>query len=147
MIFVDKAWNRLEISSNWLNGKIIKNCILGFLNYETQIYLTHEIDEEDPLIKAIKAARDKNERKIPHDINSDDFITDLSFHPAKNLFTYATIHGHLFLYEYDYENNILKTKSRIHKGSIRSLEFNQSGQYVVTGGEDKSFQVIDTVRT
>ena len=102
-------------------------------------------DEEDSVIKAIKAAREKGERKVPHDLKSKDHITDISFHPKTNLIAYCTIEGQLNLHEYNNETNVLKKKSRIHKGSVRSLEFDTSGKYIVSGGEDRSFQIIDMV--
>ena len=102
-------------------------------------------DEEDSVIKAIKAAREKGERKVPHDLKSKDHITDITFHPKTNLIAYCTIEGQLNLHEYNNETNVLKKKSRIHKGSVRSLEFDTSGKYIVSGGEDRSFQIIDMV--
>ena len=106
---------------------------------------TDPVDEEDPLIKALKASREKAERKSPCDLTYDCHITDLSFHPKNNLIAHSTIDGRLLIHEYSNEVNELKNKSRIHKGSVRSIEFNNSGSSIVTGGEDKTFQVIDSV--
>ena len=105
----------------------------------------NQSDEEDSVIKAIKAAREKGERKVPHDLKSEDHITDISFHPKNNLIAYCTIEGQLYLHEYSNEANVLKKKSRIHKGSVRSLEFDTCGKYLLSGGEDRSFQIIDMV--
>ena len=114
---------------------------------EDEIENNHSDDdeEEDSVIKAIKAAREKGERKVPHDLKVEDHITDISFHPNTNLIAYCTIEGQLYLHEYSNEVNVLKKKSRIHKGSVRSLEFYTSGKYLVSGGEDRSFQIIDMV--
>ena len=108
---------------------------------------TDPVDEEDPLIKALKASREKAERKSPCDLTYDCHITDLSFHPKLPLIAHSTIDGRLLIHEYSNEVNELKNKSRIHKGSVRSIEFNNSGSSIVTGGEDKTFQVIDSVST
>ena len=57
-----------------------------------------EIDEEDPLIQALKKAKEKSERKSPMDVKSKDMITDVSFSPMTNLIAHCTINGKVFFY-------------------------------------------------
>jgi len=103
-----------------------------------------EIDEEDPLIKALKKSKEKSERKSPPDITCTDLITDFSFHPGSNLVAHCDINGKIYLNEYTNEENVFKNKQKCHKGNVRSLEFDPTGSTIFSGGEDKSFQIIDT---
>ena len=103
-----------------------------------------EIDEEDPLIKALKKAQEKAERKSPMDIKTKNEVMDISFHPGQNLIAHGTIKGHISLTEYSLEENTQKYTLKNHQGSVRSLEFDLSGLNLVSGGEDKSWQIIDT---
>ena len=103
-----------------------------------------EIDEEDPLIKALKKAQEKAERKSPMDIQTKNEVMDISFHPGQNLIAHGTIKGLISLTEYNIEENIQKYSLKNHQGSVRSLEFDLSGMNLVSGGEDKSWQIIDT---
>ena len=105
-----------------------------------------EVDEEDPLIKALKKAKEKSERKSPPDLSCED-ITDLSFHPSSNLIAHCDISGKIFLNEYSNEENCFKSKQKCHKGAVRSLEFDTTGSFIVSGGADKSFQIIDLVNS
>ena len=102
-----------------------------------------EVDDEDPLIKALKKSKEKSERKSPPDLSCND-ISDLSFHPSCNLIAHCDINGKIFLNEYNNEENNFKYKQKGHKGAVRSLEFDNSGSFIVSGGVDKSFQLIDT---
>ena len=51
------------------------------------------------------------------------------------------------MHEYSNEENTTKAKQKCHNNeSVRSLEFNITGSSLVSGGADKSFQIMDTVR-
>ena len=52
-----------------------------------------EVDEEDPLIQALKKSKEKPDRKSPPDLTCSDMITDLSFHPGSNLIAHSDING------------------------------------------------------
>jgi len=104
-----------------------------------------EVDEEDPLIQALKKSKEKPERKSPPDLSCPDMITDLSFHPGSNLIAHCDINGKIYLNEYANEENTKKAKQKCHNNeSVRSLEFNHTGNYLISGGADKSFQIMDT---
>ena len=111
---------------------------------ETTEKVEPEIDEEDPLIKALKKAQEKVERKSPNDIKTKHEVMDISFHPGQNLISHGTIKGHITLTQYGLEENVQKYNLKNHQGSVRSLEFDPSGSNLVSGGEDKSWQIIDT---
>ncbi len=102
-----------------------------------------EVDEEDPVIKALKKAKEKAERNCPPDLTSPDQITDLSFHPNESLIAHAAINGHVFINSFSNEENAQKLKLKLHKGNIRTLEFDSTGRYLYSGGKDKSFKILD----
>lgn len=101
-----------------------------------------EKDDEDPLITALKKAKEEKERQL--DIQSTEMLMDLSFHPGSNLIAHASINGKIALTEYSNENNTEKFNQKKHKETVRSLEFSPQGDYLVSGGVDLSFQMIDT---
>lgn len=53
-------------------------------------------DEDDELVKAIKAAKEKN-RKHPPDLNFEDLIVDISFHPGTNIIATGSVVGDVSL--------------------------------------------------
>ena len=56
------------------------------------------VDEEDELIKALKAAREKKVRNSPPDIKTADMVTDISFHPEQELVALAGMAGELAVF-------------------------------------------------
>ena len=50
---------------------------------------------DDPLIEALKRAKEKRERDAPPDIKTKDLVefSDLSFHPEKNLIAVGNVSG------------------------------------------------------
>jgi hypothetical protein len=55
-----------------------------------------EEDEDDDIVKAFKRAREVTRTKPP-DIECEDPISDLSFHPEQNLIAAATLEGDILL--------------------------------------------------
>jgi WD40 repeat protein len=49
------------------------------------------------------------------------------------------------MFEFSTESNKLRKKLAIHKGAVRSIEFDGSGKFLVSGSKDKSFKVTDVV--
>jgi len=102
------------------------------------------VDEEDELIKALKAAREKKVRNCPPDIKTQDNISDLSFHPEEELVALGTIAGDLSVFSYSNEENVLKKKLKISKKNLRGVEFDESGGSLLTISKDKTFRILDT---
>jgi len=102
------------------------------------------VDEEDELIKALKAAREKKVRNCPPDIKTQDNISDLSFHPEEELVALGTIGGDLSVFRYSNEENLLKKKLKISKKNLRGVEFDESGCSLLTISKDKTFRILDT---
>jgi hypothetical protein len=55
-----------------------------------------EEEEEDEVVKALRREREKC-REHPPDIQSEDFIVDISFHPQRDIIAAATITGDVIL--------------------------------------------------
>lgn len=55
-----------------------------------------EEEEEDEVVKAIRREREKC-REHPPDIQSEDFVFDISFHPQEEIIAAATITGDVIL--------------------------------------------------
>ena len=97
------------------------------------------------IIGSQKASKEKKERNCPPDIalrGALDSFSDLSFHPERNLLAGGTLEGHIFLYEYSNEKNEVRKKFAIHKGAVRSLEFD-GGSSMYSGGKDRAVKVTD----
>ena len=101
------------------------------------------VDEEDDLIKALKAARQKKERNCPPDIKTSDLITDLSFHPESDLIAVGNITGDLSIFKYSNEENKLEKKLKLSKKTLRGLEFDETGKSLLTISKDKTFRILD----
>jgi len=102
------------------------------------------VDEEDELIKALKAAREKKTRNCPPDIKTQENISDLSFHPEEEMIAIGTIGGDLSIFSYSNEENVLKKKLKISKKNLRAVEFDETGGSLLTVSKDKTFRVLDT---
>lgn len=85
-----------------------------------------EEEEEDDVVKAIKAEKNKP-RDHPPSITCDDFIVDISFHPSKNLIAIANIVGDVLLYEYNNEETKLLNTLELHLKACRDVEFDEEG--------------------
>ncbi|XP_023955247.1 WD repeat-containing protein 55 homolog [Bicyclus anynana] len=99
-------------------------------------------ESEDDVVKAIRAEKNKP-RDHPPTITTEDFIVDISFHPAKNLIAIANIVGDVLLYEYsNEETNLLKTLE-LHLKSCRDVEFDNDGLTMFTTAKDKVVMATD----
>jgi len=101
-------------------------------------------EEEDDLIKALKAAREKKVRNSPPDIKTSEPITDLSFHPEADLIAIGNISGELSIFNYTNEANTIQKKLKLSKKTLRGLEFDDSGSSLLTISKDKTFRILDT---
>lgn len=102
------------------------------------------VDEEDDLIKALKAAREKKERNSPPDIKTSELITDISFHPEADVIAVGNISGELSVFKYSNESNTIQKKLKLSKKTLRGLEFDDAGSSLLTISKDKSLRILDT---
>lgn len=103
-----------------------------------------ENDEDDDTVKAIIAAI-KKPRSSPPEIKLEDFVTDICFHPERDIIALATITGDVALYEYSNEGNTLLRTIEVHAKACRDVEFTEDGRSILTCSKDKSIMVTDMV--
>lgn len=72
------------------------NEIVDSTNRAQGSHSENEEEEEDEVVKAIRKEREKC-REHPPDIQSEDFVVDISFHPQKDIIAAATITGDVIL--------------------------------------------------
>lgn len=99
-------------------------------------------NEDDEVVRKIITEL-KRERSKPKDIITDDFPTDLSFHPAQNLLAVSTVMGDVMIYRYTNEDNDLLHTHEIHRKGIRDIEFSSNGKELISCSRDKSLVVSD----
>lgn len=100
-------------------------------------------DGEDDVIQKI-LANAKTPKTHPPDINIDDYVTDLSFHPDNDILAAATMSGDVMLYKYSVDDNILVNTLEIHSKAIRDIEFNHDGSKLYSASKDRSIMLSDT---
>lgn len=102
----------------------------------------HIDDDEDDVIKAI-VANTKTERTHPPDINIDDFVVDLSFHPDRDLLAAGTMCGDCLIYKYSVQENTLVNTLELHTKAIRDIEFSLDGRLLISASKDRSILITD----
>lgn len=85
-----------------------------------------EEDEDDELVKAIKAAKEI-QRDHPPDIQTEDCIVDLCFHPVHDILAVASITGDVYIYNYSNDENQLMATHELHSKACRDIEFSEDG--------------------
>lgn len=101
-----------------------------------------EDDETDETVRAIIAAI-KKPRSAPPEIKLEDFITDVCFHPGRDIIALATIIGDVHLYEYGTEENKLLRTIEVHAKACRDVEFTEDGRSLITCSKDKCVMITD----
>uniref|UniRef100_A0A6P7H0G3 WD repeat-containing protein 55 homolog n=1 Tax=Diabrotica virgifera virgifera TaxID=50390 RepID=A0A6P7H0G3_DIAVI len=114
------------------------------LNTDSDVELQEddEEEEEDETIKAIKN-ESKKERDRPPNIQCEDFITDISFHPHEDLLAIANIVGDVLIYKYSNETNELVNTIELHTKACRDIEFSCDGKLLFSTSKDKSIMITD----
>ncbi|KAL1377262.1 hypothetical protein pipiens_016382 [Culex pipiens pipiens] len=98
--------------------------------------------EEDEVIKAI-ITEIKKPRSKPPDIKTDDFVTDMCFHPSLDLLAVGTTTGDVILYSFTNDECTVKDTHEVHSKSVRDVEFNEAGDLIVSTARDRSIMVTD----
>lgn len=99
-------------------------------------------DEDDDLIAKI-LANTKTPRTQPPDINIDDYVVDLTFHPEEDLLAAGTISGDALIYKYSVDGNELVNTLELHVKAIRDIEFNHDGSVLFSASKDRSILLTD----
>lgn len=98
--------------------------------------------EEDEVIKAI-ITEIKKPRSKPPDIKTDDFVTDLCFHPDQDILAVGTTTGDVILYKFTNDECTILNTHEAHSKSIRDVEFNTEGNLIISTARDRSIMVTD----
>ncbi|XP_053673438.1 WD repeat-containing protein 55 homolog [Anopheles nili] len=98
--------------------------------------------EEDEVIKAI-ITEIKKPRSKPPNIQTEDFIIDLSFHPTEDILAVGTSVGDVLMYKYANEANVLSATQELHTKSVRCVEFAPDGISLISTGRERSIVVMD----
>lgn len=99
-------------------------------------------DDEDDIIAKI-LANSKAARTHPPDINIDDYVVDLSFHPDADILAAGTISGDALIYKYSVDENVLVNTLELHLKAIRDIEFNYDGSVLFSASKDRSILLTD----
>lgn len=91
-------------------------------------------EDDDEVVKAIKAEKNK-QRDRPPNIDTEDFVVAISFHPSRNLIALATIMGDVLMYEYTNDENKLLNTHELHLKACRCVEFNSEGTIMYTAAK------------
>jgi WD repeat-containing protein 55 len=98
--------------------------------------------EEDEVVKKILTEL-KKPRSKPPNITTEDFPTDLSFHPELNILAVGTVVGDILVYKYSNDENTLLSTHEVHSKAIRDIEFSIDGKDLYSAGRDKSIMITD----
>lgn len=99
-------------------------------------------NEDDEVVKKILTELKKPRLKPPN-IATEDFPTDLSFHPDQDILAVGTVMGDLLIYKYTNEENTLLYTHEVHTKAIRDIEFSIDGRDLFSGARDKSIMLTD----
>lgn len=111
-------------------------------NEDQEVETANGVDEEDPLVIAIKKALEKHSEKPP-EINSKDYIVDISFHPCENIIAAASVTGDANIYKYSLESTELVQTLEVHTKACRAIEFSDEGDMLFTVSKDRSVMISD----
>uniref|UniRef100_U5EX47 WD repeat-containing protein 55 homolog n=1 Tax=Corethrella appendiculata TaxID=1370023 RepID=U5EX47_9DIPT len=101
-----------------------------------------ENEEEDEVIKAI-ISEIKKPRSKPPDIKTEDFVTDLCFHPDKDILSVATTAGDVLIYKYTNDETTLVETLEVHTKAVRDIEFTQDGKSLISTSRDRTIMISD----
>lgn len=99
-------------------------------------------NEDDEVVKKILTELKKPRLKPPN-ITTEDFPTDLSFHPEKDILAVGTVMGDIMIYKYSNDENTLLQTHEVHSKAIRDIEFSTDGRDLFSGSRDKSIMMTD----
>lgn len=104
-----------------------------------------DYDEEmegDEVIRAI-ITEIKKPRSKPPDIKTDDFVTDLCFHPDQDILAVGTTTGDVIVYKFTNDECTIMNTHEAHTKSIRDVQFSYDGDALISTARDRSIMVTD----
>lgn len=100
------------------------------------------VDDEEGIVQRI-VAETKKERTHPPDIQTEDFVMDISFHPISDLLAVGLITGDVVLYKYSLTENTLVSTYETHTKACRDVEFSDDGDILFSASKDKGIVLTD----
>uniref|UniRef100_A0A1B0CDU5 WD repeat-containing protein 55 homolog n=1 Tax=Lutzomyia longipalpis TaxID=7200 RepID=A0A1B0CDU5_LUTLO len=99
-------------------------------------------DEDYAIVQRIISEL-KMPRNHPKDIQTEDFVTDISFHPISDHLAVALITGDVVMYKYSLEENTIADTYELHTKACRDVEFSEDGDVLYSTSKDKSIMLTD----
>ncbi|CAL8140701.1 unnamed protein product [Orchesella dallaii] len=102
-----------------------------------------EVDEEDPVIKAITRAKEKKSLNHPPDLLLETIPSTLCFHPQLDQVAFGNYQGLIQMFGYSTESN-QKLVECMHKdAAVRAITFSLDGQKLVAAYSDQTLKFYD----
>lgn len=101
-----------------------------------------QVDDEEAIVERI-VAETKREQNHPPDIQTDEFVVDLSFHPISDLVAVALITGDICLYKYSLAECSVVSTYETHTKACRDVEFSDDGDTLFSASKDKGIVLTD----
>uniref|UniRef100_A0A1B0DIM3 Uncharacterized protein n=1 Tax=Phlebotomus papatasi TaxID=29031 RepID=A0A1B0DIM3_PHLPP len=108
----------------------------------TRNSMEEDADEDYAIVQRIITEL-KMPRNHPKDIQTEEFVTDLSFHPISDHLAVALITGDVLLYKYSLEENTIADTYEVHTKACRDVEFSEDGDVLYSTSKDKSIMITD----
>ncbi|XP_014215877.1 WD repeat-containing protein 55 homolog isoform X2 [Copidosoma floridanum] len=100
------------------------------------------LDEEDEVVQAILKSKDLH-RDHPPEIEVEDTVADICFHPRNNIIALASLTGDVLIYKYNIEENQLLSTLELHDKACRKVNFNEDGTILYSAGKDCNIMLSD----
>lgn len=85
-----------------------------------------EDSDEDEIIKKFRLEQQKK-RNHPPDLEFEDHVVDICFHPGENMIACASITGDVMICKYDNEETTVVDTWELHTKACRDIEFDYEG--------------------
>jgi len=98
-----------------------------------------EEEEEEDTSQHMKTAK-----AVPPEIELEDEVFDVAFHPSKNVIACGEISGKVSIYSYTTTSGNMKLlENTQHLKACRNVAFSSNGERLYSSSKDKSIQIVD----
>lgn len=147
LISDDEVWNttddsEIDSSEGPSNNSTNNNQVSDLAGSSMEASTLNEDEEEDEVVKAI--IRSKNaSTNHPPTISIPDEVTDICFHPKRDMIAIASTIGNVYLYKYDNTKTEIVSTLELHLQSCRDIEFDDDGKTLFSTAKDLYIMVTD----